>query len=83
MGGMYVGGGIVPRLGHLFEQSPFRARFEAKGRLSGYLARIPTYLITEEYPAFLGVSALLAEQAPRSIQIQRSEHGTSCAGIAA
>jgi glucokinase len=83
MGGMYVGGGIVPRLGHLFEQSPFRARFEAKGRLSGYLARIPTYLITEEYPAFLGVSALLAEQAPRQIQIQRSEHGTSCAGIAA
>jgi glucokinase len=61
-GGMYIGGGIVPRLGRLFGSSPFRARFEAKGRLSGYLARIPTYVITEEYPAFLGVSAILAAQ---------------------
>jgi glucokinase len=61
-GGMYIGGGIVPRLGDLFAGSPFRARFEAKGRLEPYLARIPTFLITEEYPAFLGVSALLSEQ---------------------
>jgi glucokinase len=60
-GGMYIGGGIVPRLGALFAGSPFRARFEAKGRLSPYLARIPTFLITEEYPAFLGVSAILSE----------------------
>jgi glucokinase len=61
-GGMYIGGGIVPRLGELFQRSPFRARFEDKGRLSPYLARIPTWLITEPYPAFLGVSALLAQQ---------------------
>jgi glucokinase len=60
-GGVYIGGGIVPRLGELFERSPFRARFEAKGRLSAYVARIPTYLITEQYPAFLGASAILAE----------------------
>ena len=61
-GGMYIGGGIVPRLGHLFAVSPFRARFESKGRLSAYLERIPTFLITEQYPAFLGVSAILSEQ---------------------
>ena len=60
-GGMYIGGGIVPRLGTLFAGSPFRARFESKGRLSAYLARIPTFLITEQYPAFLGVSAILSE----------------------
>jgi glucokinase len=60
-GGVYIGGGIVPRLGALFERSPFRARFEAKGRLSAYVARIPTYLITEQYPAFLGASAILSE----------------------
>jgi glucokinase len=82
-GGVYIGGGIVPRLGELFSQSPFRTRFEAKGRLSGYLARIPTYLITEEYPAFLGVSALLAEDMPWPSPVQRSSHGTSCAGLAA
>lgn len=61
-GGMFIGGGIVPRLGGLFARSPFRARFEDKGRLSGYVARIPTYLITEPYPAFFGVSAILAER---------------------
>jgi glucokinase len=60
-GGVYIGGGIVPRLGELFGRSPFRARFEAKGRLSAYVARIPTYLITEQYPAFFGASAILAE----------------------
>ncbi|WP_159628267.1 glucokinase [Massilia puerhi] len=61
-GGMYIGGGIVPRLGDLFEQSAFRARFEDKGRLGGYLARIPTYLITEQYPALRGVSAILSDR---------------------
>jgi glucokinase len=60
-GGMYIGGGIVPRLGPLFAQSAFRRRFEDKGRLSVYLARIPTYLITEQYPALRGVAAMLAD----------------------
>jgi glucokinase len=59
-GGMYIGGGIVPRLGAMFTQSAFRRRFEDKGRLSAYLARIPTYLITEQYPALFGVSAMLS-----------------------
>lgn len=27
--------------------------------MAPYMAKIPTFLITEEYPAFLGVSALL------------------------
>jgi glucokinase len=58
-GGMYIGGGIVPRLGPLFHASAFRARFEGKGRLQGYLARIPTWLVTEPYPALRGVAALL------------------------
>ena len=58
-GGMYIGGGIVPRLGPLFRESAFRARFEGKGRLQPYLARIPTYLVTEPYPALRGVAAML------------------------
>ncbi|GGX51085.1 glucokinase [Undibacterium squillarum] len=58
-GGVYIGGGIVPRLGDLFHQSQFRQRFEAKGRFSGFVAQIPTFLITAAYPAFLGVSVIL------------------------
>jgi glucokinase len=62
-GGMYIGGGIVPRLGPLFNVSGFRQRFEDKGRLRPYLARIPTWVVTEPYPALRGVAALLDEHA--------------------
>ncbi|MGF6264939.1 glucokinase [Paraburkholderia youngii] len=62
LGGIYIGGGVVPRLGELFARSSFRQRFEAKGRFEAYLQNVPTYVITAEYPAFLGVSAILAEQ---------------------
>jgi len=41
-GGVYIAGGIVPRLGKRFAESGFRARFETKRRFSDYLAAIPT-----------------------------------------
>jgi len=62
LGGIYIGGGVVPRLGEFFVQSSFRQRFEAKGRVAAYLKDVPTYLITIEHPAFLGVAAILADQ---------------------
>ena len=61
-GGIYIGGGIVPRLGSYFDRSPFRARFEDKGRFSSYLAQIPTWVITADNATFLGASAILAAQ---------------------
>ncbi|WP_296946633.1 glucokinase [uncultured Massilia sp.] len=64
-GGVYIGGGIVPRLGERFGLSCFRNRFEQKGRFAGYLAQVPTYVITAEYPAFIGVSAILAGKLAR------------------
>ena len=63
-GGVYVGGGIVPRMGEFFERSGFRARFEQKGRFADYLKQIPTYVITEEYPALIGMSAMLSAGSP-------------------
>jgi glucokinase len=61
-GGIYIGGGIVPRLGSHFDRSGFRARFEAKGRFSEYVTHIPTFVITSETPTFTGVSAILNAQ---------------------
>lgn len=61
LGGIYIGGGIVPRILSLFKQSQFRQRFEAKGRFSQYLRQIPVYVITTQIPAFYGVSAILSE----------------------
>jgi glucokinase len=60
-GGVYVGGGIVPRLGAYFAASPFRAAFEAKGRFRGYLAAIPSYVIRAEEPALLGAARALEQ----------------------
>lgn len=60
-GGVYIGGGIVPKLGQTFVDSPFRERFEAKGRFQAYLEAIPTFVVTHPLPAFLGCAALLAE----------------------
>ena len=59
-GGVYIAGGIVPRLGARFLDSGFRARFEAKGRLSTHLRAIPSYVVTHRLPAFLGCVAVLA-----------------------
>jgi glucokinase len=58
-GGIYIAGGIVPKLSPIFAQSGFRARFEAKGRLRWYVAAIPTYIILRPLPALLGAAALL------------------------
>jgi glucokinase len=58
-GGVFIGGGIVPRLGERFAQLPFRERFEDKGRFRRYLEPIPTWVITAEAPALLGAARAL------------------------
>ncbi len=60
-GGVYIGGGIVPRLGERFFGSRFRERFEAKGRFEGYLRAIPTLLITDSTAALAGAAVALEQ----------------------
>lgn len=59
-GGLYVGGGIVPRFADRFFASAFRERFEAKGRLRDYLSAVPTALIVDTHAALSG-AALAAD----------------------
>lgn len=61
-GGVYIAGGIVPRLGTRFTESKFRERFESKGRFRTYLSAIPTYVITAPVPAFLGLIEVIERQ---------------------
>jgi glucokinase len=59
-GGVYVGGGIVPRLGDAFARSRFRERFEDKGRFRAYLEAIPVYVIHAKVsPALRGAARAL------------------------
>ena len=67
-GGIYIGGGVVPRLGSYFAQSPFRRRFESKGRFSAFNAAIPTYVITAPYPAFVGAARILRQHLCRTLE---------------
>ena len=60
-GGVYVGGGIVPRLGERFFASQFRARFEAKGRFRSYMQGIPTALITDTLAALAGAAQAIGQ----------------------
>jgi glucokinase len=53
-GGVYIAGGIAEKIEGFLLQSPFRQHFEAKGRLSPYVAAIPTRLIVYPDLALLG-----------------------------
>jgi glucokinase len=57
-GGVYIAGGIVPRIVELLARSEFNARFMAKGRFRPYLEDIPVAVIVNPDPAFLGLKAL-------------------------
>lgn len=60
-GGVFIGGGIVPKILPLFIASGFRTRFENKGRFANYLAAIPTTVITGKMAALSGLGAAMRE----------------------
>jgi glucokinase len=62
-GGLYLGGGVLGKLGDQFDSAKFRQRFVAKGRFVAYLQAIPNYLITAEHPAFIGAVQYLNKHA--------------------
>ena len=57
-GGIYIGGGIAPRITDFLARSEFRARFESKGRFRAYLASIPTSVIVHPAATFLGLRSI-------------------------
>ena len=65
VGGLYLGGGIIAQLGRLFVTSPFRDRFEDKGRYADYLGDVPVYLIRTPLPAFIGLAHSFSAPGPR------------------
>lgn len=60
-GGVYIGGGIAPRIRKYLARSQFRARFEAKGRFQAYVAAIPSWVIIHPDPAFIGLQRLAGQ----------------------
>ena len=58
-GGVYIAGGIVPRLVDFLKTSAFNDRFSNKGVMSHYLEDVPVNLIAYDQVAFLGAAAWL------------------------
>ena len=59
-GGVYLAGGILPRVRSLIDAPVFRAAFEDNDAHQALLASIPVNLIVAQEPAFLGLAALAA-----------------------
>jgi glucokinase len=60
LGGLYIGGGIVPRLGDAIDKSRFRQSFESKGRFRRYVEQIPTYVLQAKVsPGLVGAARAL------------------------
>ncbi len=59
-GGVFLGGGILPKIAPLVEKSELLARFLDKPPMEGFVTRIPLHLITDHEAALIG-AALLAE----------------------
>ena len=59
--GVFLTGGLVPKLLSSLQHSGFRQRFEHKGRFSPAMARVPTLAIVHPRPGLLGAAAFAVE----------------------
>lgn len=60
-GGVYLAGGILPRLVDFLKASAFIDRFESKGVMSHYLADIPVNIMSHEQPGLLGSAVWISQ----------------------
>jgi glucokinase len=66
-GGLYLGGGMPPRVLPLLRAPGFMKTFTAKGRFTGLLKRIPVRVITHPDPVLIG-AALSGDAMPENDQ---------------
>jgi glucokinase len=55
--GIFLTGGLVPKMLGELRTSSFRRRFEAKGRFSGAMAAVPTVAVLHPHAGLLGAAA--------------------------
>jgi len=59
VGGVFIAGGIAPRILSVLKESEFRSRFEAKEPMAGWLKAVPSLVITDTNSALLGAARVL------------------------
>ena len=61
-GGVFVAGGIAPRILPFLQRGGFREAFDRKGRLHTLVERIPAYVVTHAQPGLLGAATIASGQ---------------------
>lgn len=61
--GVFLAGGLVPRLLPTLQRSGFRERFEHKGRFAPTMAKVPTLAVMHPQPGLLGAAVIAVEYA--------------------
>jgi glucokinase len=59
-GGVFVAGGIAPRILGYLQKGGFREAFERKGRLHTLVERLPAFIVTHPQPGLLGAATIAA-----------------------
>jgi glucokinase len=59
-GGVFLAGGIAPRILPYLQRGGFREAFEHKGRLTPLVARLPAFVVTHPQPGLLGAATFAA-----------------------
>ena len=61
MGGIYLGGGIVPKIAHFLPQTDFIKRYVNKGVMRNYVSDIPVHMVVNDKAALIGTAAWLVD----------------------
>jgi glucokinase len=69
-GGVFVAGGIAPRMVDILQAGDFREAFERKAPHDDWARRVPAFVITHPEPALLGLSALVTNPERFVVQSQ-------------
>ncbi len=67
VGGVWIGGGIAPKILPKLRSGAFMSAFRSKGRLSSFLERIPVRVILEPRTGLLGAAVRAARRVPGSL----------------
>jgi glucokinase len=59
-GGVYIAGGIAPRILPFLQRGGFREAFEGKGRLTQLVRKLPAFVVTHPQPGLLGAAKIAA-----------------------
>lgn len=70
-GGVYIGGGIAPKMIKKLQDGTFMRSFTDKGRFSSLLSRIPVQVILNEETALLGAASFAQRHVERTRKAKR------------